>query len=156
MLGDGNGWVHCAAGHRHWGIHGAAGVLVISTDTDEVLLQHRAAWTHEGGTWALPGGARDSDEDALATAVREAGEETTLDVHALRPLAELVDDHGGWAYTTVLAAIGGRPEVLPANGESDQLAWWSTDRVPALALHYGFAAVWPALLALLRSAEAPG
>ena len=22
------------------------------------MLQHRAPWTHEGGTWALPGGAR--------------------------------------------------------------------------------------------------
>ncbi len=43
------------------------------------MLQHRAAWTHEGGTWALPGGARDSHEDAVAAALREAVEEATLD-----------------------------------------------------------------------------
>ena len=28
--------------------------------TPAVLLQHRAAWSHQGGTWGLPGGALDS------------------------------------------------------------------------------------------------
>ena len=56
MSGDGNGWVVCSLGHRHWGRFGAAGILI--TDGDAVVLQHRAAWTHEGGTWAVPGGAR--------------------------------------------------------------------------------------------------
>jgi 8-oxo-dGTP diphosphatase len=52
-VGDGNGWVVCAAGHRHWGRFGAAGLLI--SDGFNVLLQHRAAWTHEGDTWAVPG-----------------------------------------------------------------------------------------------------
>ena len=59
---DGDGWVMCSCGHRHWGLHGAAGLLLIRRDLDQprVLLQLRAAWTHGGGTWALPGGALDS------------------------------------------------------------------------------------------------
>ena len=68
--GDGNGWVVCALGHRHWGRFGAAGLLL--TDGRRVLLQHRAAWTHEGDTWAVPGGARDSHEDPITAALREA------------------------------------------------------------------------------------
>ena len=32
MDGDGNGWVECGLGHRHWGIHGAAGLLVYALD----------------------------------------------------------------------------------------------------------------------------
>ena len=60
MSGDGNGWVFCSLGHRHWGRFGAAGILI--TDGLRVVLQHRAGWTHEGDTWALPGGARDSHE----------------------------------------------------------------------------------------------
>ena len=62
-MGDGDGWVQCALGHRHWGRFGAAGLLV-NADRDFVL-QHRAPWTHEGGTWGLPGGARDSHEDVV-------------------------------------------------------------------------------------------
>jgi 8-oxo-dGTP diphosphatase len=101
VRGDGNGWAHCALGHRHWGRFGAAGVLI--TDGARVILQHRAIWTHEGGTWAVPGGARDSNENVIAAALREVAEETTLDPGDLVPFDEWSDDHGGWSYTTVLA-----------------------------------------------------
>ncbi len=43
-----------------------------------VLLQHRAAWSHQGGTWGLPGGARDSHETVEQAAIREAHEEAGL------------------------------------------------------------------------------
>jgi 8-oxo-dGTP pyrophosphatase MutT (NUDIX family) len=151
LSGDGNGWVICSAGHRHWGRFGAAGILI--TDGARVVLQHRAPWTHEGDTWALPGGARDSHEDPLAAALREAVEETTVDPDVLTPFAEWVDDHGGWSYTTVLA----RTDILsddlaPANAESVAIAWWPLEDVAALPLHTGFAAAWPYLRRLLDPA----
>ena len=67
--GDGNGWVVSAEGARRWGRFGAAGLLLRAADPSDpatplVLLQHRAVWTASGDTWALPGGARDSHEDA--------------------------------------------------------------------------------------------
>jgi 8-oxo-dGTP diphosphatase len=145
--GDGNGWVVCSAGHRHWGRFGAAGILI--TDGAAVVLQHRAPWTHEGDTWALPGGARDSHEDALAAALREAAEETTLDASRLTPFGEWVDDHGGWSYTTVLARTTARMSLAPANAESVAVRWWLLDEVAGLALHRGFAAAWPHLRARL-------
>ena len=43
-----------------------------------MLLQHRAPWSHQGGTWGLPGGARDSHETPEQAAVREAHEEAGL------------------------------------------------------------------------------
>jgi 8-oxo-dGTP diphosphatase len=147
VTGDGNGWVFCLLGHRHWGRFGAAGILI--TDGQRVILQHRAAWTHEGDTWAVPGGARDSHESAVAAALREATEETTLDPAAIAPGAEWVDDHGGWAYTTVLARGGPALELAPANAESDDLRWWPLDEVSGLALHDGFAAAWPYLRELI-------
>ena len=58
--GDGDGWTRCAQGHRHWGIYGAAGLLL--RHDDRILLQHRALWSHHGGTWGVLGGARNSDE----------------------------------------------------------------------------------------------
>jgi 8-oxo-dGTP pyrophosphatase MutT (NUDIX family) len=144
--GDGNGWSACALGHRHWGRYGAAGVLV--TDGSRVILQHRAPWTHEGGTWAVPGGARDSHEDALAAALREAAEESGLSPAAVVPVAEWVDDHGGWAYTTVVAQ--GLPDLQPRalNAESIEIRWWPIEQVAGLPLHRGFALAWPRLRAL--------
>jgi 8-oxo-dGTP diphosphatase len=148
VSGDGNGWVECTLGHRHWGRFGAAGLLV--TDGVRVVLQHRAAWTHEGGTWALPGGARDSHEDVITAALREAAEETALDPAAVRPVGEWVDDHGGWSYTTVVAVALTELDPHAANAESIEIRWWSIDEVGALPLHHGFAAAWPRLRALIE------
>ncbi|MFG1697380.1 NUDIX domain-containing protein [Nonomuraea sp. NPDC049309] len=78
---DGDGWTECARGHRHWGVHGASGLLVVHHDdrgVPYVLLQKRSLRCHHGGTWALPGRARDSHEDAVTTALREAREEASL------------------------------------------------------------------------------
>lgn len=81
--GDGNGWVVSDAGDRRWGRFGAAGLLLRAADptdpdTPLVLLQHRAVWTASGDTWALPGGARDSYEDAPVAALRETEEEAEI------------------------------------------------------------------------------
>jgi 8-oxo-dGTP diphosphatase len=145
--GDGNGWVHCALGHRHWGRFGAAGLLV--TDGPRVVLQHRAPWTHDGGTWALPGGARDSHEDVVTAALREAAEEAELDPTSVTPIDEWVDDHGGWSYTTVVARAVVELAPRAANSESIDVRWWAIEQVSALPLHAGFAAAWPRLRELL-------
>ena len=70
----GDAWVFGPGGERYWGTYGAAGLLVWHR-TAGVLLQHRVAWSHFGGTWALPGGARHEGEDAGFAALREAHEE---------------------------------------------------------------------------------
>jgi 8-oxo-dGTP pyrophosphatase MutT (NUDIX family) len=150
VIGDGNGWVLCSLGHRHWGRYGAAGLLI--TDGCRVVLQRRAEWVHEGGTWALPGGARDSTEDAVAAAVREAVEEAALDPREISPFDRWVDDHGGWSYTTVLSRALGPIDVHPVNEESDEIRWWGLTEVDGLPLHRGFAAAWPHLRGRLRAA----
>lgn len=144
MQGDGNGWVECGEGHAHWGLYGAAGLLLHSVDDAglvRVLLQHRAAWSHHGGTWGLPGGARDSHEDGVGAALREAVEEAGLDPALLRIRHTFVDDHGGWSYTTVHADT---PVLLPTSPdrESAALAWVPVAEVPSRRLHPGFAATW--------------
>jgi 8-oxo-dGTP pyrophosphatase MutT (NUDIX family) len=146
-MNDGNGWTRCSLGHRHWGRFGAAGLLL--TDGGRVLLQHRAVWTHEGGTWAVPGGARDSHEDPITAALREAAEETTLDPSSITVVAEWIDDHGGWSYTTIVARCAAAVPVAPVNAESTATTWWPIDSVSSLPLHRGFAATWPELRALL-------
>jgi len=137
---SGDGWVECAAGHRHWGRFGAAGLLL--RDADRVILQHRAPWTHEGDSWGVPGGARHSDEDPVSAAIREAGEEAGLSRADIDPLGLYLDDHGGWSYATVVARATRPVEPMATDAESVSIRWQSIDRVAGLRLHSGFADAW--------------
>ncbi|WP_283139631.1 NUDIX hydrolase [Rhizohabitans arisaemae] len=150
---DGDGWALCARGHRHWGIFGASGLLVVHRDTGgstHVLMQHRSFDSHHGGTWALPGGARDSHESSVETALREAAEEAAIARGDLRVQGVYLDDHGGWSFETVIAAASVKIEARPANGESIELRWLPVADVAAQPLHPGFAETWPAIMHVLR------
>lgn len=142
---DGDGWATCGLGHRHWGRYGAAGLLIRTAES--VVLQHRAPWSHHGGTWGLPGGARDSHESVREAALREAAEEAGIHPDSVRITGVHTADHGGWSYATVLAEP--RTTVTPAstNAESVEVCWQPVDTVARLSLHPGFAATWPALRA---------
>ena len=146
-MGDGDGWSECAAGHRHWGRYGAAGLLLVGSG--QVVLQHRSIRTHEGGNWALPGGARDSHEDPVQTALREAGEEAGISPWQVRPVGLARAEHQGWSYTTVLGRAVGDVRPFAANWESDEVRWWDLADVDGLPLHPGFAAAWPDLRRLV-------
>jgi len=61
--------------------------------------------------------------------------------------AELLDDHGGWSYTTVLASTPVRLSVHALDWESTDVRWVELDGVERLPLHPGFGATWPALRA---------
>lgn len=145
MVGDGDGWVTCALGHRHWGTYGAAGLLIRTAAA--VVLQHRAPWSHHGGTWGVPGGARDSHETVGTTALREAAEEAGIDPGSVRITGVHTDEHGGWSYATVLAERVGDVTPASANAESVEVCWQPVRAVEALPLHPGFALTWPALRA---------
>jgi 8-oxo-dGTP diphosphatase len=148
--GDGDGWVVADSGAHYWGRYGAAGLLLRAPRPDgtpAVLLQHRAVWSHQGGTWGLPGGARDSHESPEETAVREAREEAGLPAERLSVRAAVVTAEvagiGGtrWTYTTVVADADELLHTVP-NRESTELRWVGEDEVAELPLHPGFAASW--------------
>ena len=147
MRGDGDGWVVSETGAAYWGRHGAAGLLLRAPRADgsaAVLLQHRAPWSHQGGTWGLPGGARDSHETPEEAAIREAHEEAGLapDRLVVRTTVVTATASGShWTYTTVIADAPEQLETVP-NRESAELRWVPEEEVSALPLHPGFAASW--------------
>jgi 8-oxo-dGTP pyrophosphatase MutT (NUDIX family) len=149
--GDGDGWTGCGQDHQHWGRHGAAGLLIWAPDGSGrplVLLIRRADWSHHGGTWGPPGGARDSHESPAEAAVREAAEECGAPPGAVRISGLLDDDHGGWSYQTLIGQAAEPFTVRPSH-EATETAWVPADDVASLALHPGFAAAWPVIRASL-------
>jgi 8-oxo-dGTP pyrophosphatase MutT (NUDIX family) len=149
--GSGDAWVSAADGTRYWGTYGAAGLLVVQRETG-VLLQHRAEWSHFGGTWGLPGGARHEGESARDAALREANEEAGVPAHELRPLFESVLDLGWWSYTTVVARADVPFTPVIGDAESIELRWVAVDDVENLPLHPRFGERWPALRRALDAA----
>ena len=146
---DGDGWVECACGNKHWGLNGAAGILILRGN--EILLQHRAPWVHNGDTWGIPGGARDSHESTLEGAFREAIEETGIDTELLTPLHTFTDDHGSWKYDTVIARAQDELVAHEVNDESHEVRWVEIEKVAELPLHPSFAKSWPELQSILKT-----
>jgi 8-oxo-dGTP diphosphatase len=144
----GDAWVEGDRG-KFWGRFGSAGLLV-HDPAKGVLLQHRALWSDQGGTWGLPGGALHQGEEAVHGALREAREEAAVPPESLRVLFTSVFDVGYWSYTTVAAQVVEPFEPAISDPESLELAWVGIDRVSTKELHPGFAAAWPALRSRLQ------
>ena len=137
---DGDGWIECHCASKHWGKHGAAGLLMIHNR--KIFLQHRAPWVHNGDTWGIPGGARDSHESAQEAAFREAVEETGLDTSGLQVIGDFVDDHTIWSYTTIFAVAPSELATPALNDESHDVRWVDLDDVTRLPLHPSFERSW--------------
>ena len=148
---DGDGWLQCDCGNKHWGLNGAAGILLVRGQ--QILLQHRAPWVHNGDTWGIPGGARDSHESVLEGATREAVEETGVDPESIQALHTFSDDHGNWRYDTVIARASQDLIAHEVNDESHEVRWVDIDSVSDLNLHPSFAKTWPELKALIQTLQ---
>jgi 8-oxo-dGTP diphosphatase len=144
---DGDGWVQCRCGSKHWGLHGAAGLFLVRDG--RALLQHRAPWVHNGDTWGIPGGARDSHETIHEAAIREAKEEIGIIEHLVEPLEIFTDDHGDWRYDTVVARAAQGLEAHEQNDESLDVRWIPLDEIDTYPLHPSFAKTWEELRGVL-------
>ena len=150
--GDGDGRVQCSQGHIHWGLNGAAGILIKNTDhqgTNRYLLTLRSPAVMEGSCWGIPGGAIDSHETPQEGALREASEEIS-GVPKIDSMSTIhKNDHGGWAYHTILGKSEHlfEPKVNPeAQWETDDVKWFTAPEIDKLhesgRLHSGFAQTW--------------
>ena len=152
----GDGWVDCACGRKHWGTNGASGVLLArrSEQTGEVthvVMQHRAVWSAEGGTWGIPGGATADGESPIEGALRESYEEANITPEDIDVVGSYCEDHGPWAYTTVFAfeKPGHRVEPKANDDESMEIEWVPIEEVPNRKLLTAMRTDWPNFAARL-------
>jgi 8-oxo-dGTP diphosphatase len=139
---SGDGFVAVADGTMRWGRFGAAGLLLRHLDDNGdtwYFLARRAAVTHQGGTWAVPGGALDDGEEPIDGALREFREEIGDLVRAHRIVTVYRDDHGGWSYWTIVADVDHRFEVPTAlSWETAEARWVRAEEVRTLELFGAF------------------
>ena len=93
---DGDGWRECALGHKHWGVYGAAGLLLVAPGPDRPVS--RAAWSHHGGTWgcrAEPAGRRSPPYGCFREAGDRAGRGDAAGGGRLARRPRGLDDRGG-------------------------------------------------------------
>ena len=148
----GDAWVEGDRG-RFWGRFGSAGLLV-HDPAKGILLQHRALWSDQGGTWGLPGGALHQGEEAVHGALREANEEAAVPPENVRVLFSTVFDVGYWTYTTVAVEVVEAFEAEISDPESLELQWVPVELVVDKELHPGFGAAWPGLRRRLLGLDA--
>ena len=141
-------WIECAGcGETHYGHRGAAGVLLRHTpagQAPQVWLTRRATGTDHAGTYSWPGGALNAGESPTQAALREFTEETGMPAGDLpEPTWLRDDDHGPWAYTTVLidvdADTAAAVSALGDGGDGEVVdgTWVDLDEAFALPLHPG-------------------
>ena len=134
---NGDGFITVQDGTVRWGRYGAAGVLARAGD--RFFVAQRSHHCHQGGTWAMPGGALNRDESPLEGALREFREE--IGVHLDRFEVDVVheDDHGGWSYWTIVIDV---PEPFEApdrvHWETAATAWMTGAELAMLELHPAF------------------
>jgi ADP-ribose pyrophosphatase YjhB (NUDIX family) len=99
-------------------------VSVLVVDGERVLLGKRGGEPGKG-TWSLPSGYIEYEDDFLTTAIREAKEETGLDVEVksvINVISSFVTPRFHFLGVYVSAQVVGG--VLAAGDDLDEVAWF--------------------------------
>jgi 8-oxo-dGTP diphosphatase len=107
-----------------------AASVVISDERGRVLLIHEDYGRHR---WGLPGGRHEPGESIEETAIREAKEETNLEIE----LGELIGEY------QIVSAVGEKQldvsvfiativsgDLEPNEGEIDEIGWFHPNELP--------------------------
>lgn len=115
----------------------ASGCILLSMDTQRILLQLRSPDRKNKSYWGFWGGGVHPGETPIKTIERELVEEIGFlpDIVKFYPLHKMVSNDESFEYDTFLATVPS--EFVPVvNDESEGYAWVKYDRYP-VPLHPG-------------------
>ena len=101
------------------------GAVTLICDGSEVLLGKRGHDSYAPGLWCLPGGYIEFDEDFLSAAVREAREETGLEIEVTGIVSVVTNYLSDVLHTLVVVVQACVVSGIPAPGDDlVELAWF--------------------------------
>jgi 8-oxo-dGTP diphosphatase len=111
-------------------------VSVLIVEEEQFLLCRRSANNFQGGKWCLPCGFIEFNEDFLSAAVREAKEETGLDIEIQSIISVVSNFFTPDLHTLVIVLlarpVGGYLEM--GDNENDMLQWFPiVEELPEMA-----------------------
>lgn len=112
----------------------ASGILIVCAG--EMLLLKRAGDGDHDGEWCIPGGKVEDGENAAEAACRETAEEAgvVVPIEAIAEWTRTINDEVD--FTTFVASIAEKPEVVLDETESSEFVWAKLDALPS-PLHPG-------------------
>lgn len=117
-----------ACGRVHWrNAKPCAGALIIRNG--KVLLIRRSIEPFKGW-WDIPGGFCEVDEHPTETAIREAREETGLEIELTGLLGLWLDEYVGTATLNVYYLARPLTHRLQAGDDADGVAWFAPKALP--------------------------
>lgn len=136
------------ADHRHYPIRPVVGVGVVIWRDDKVLLVKRRNPPRQD-EWGLPGGMQQLGETIMQAAVREAREETDLDITPLGVITAIdavsrdKQDQIEYHYTIIEVAAESREGKAIAKSDAAEVRWAALEELDELC-------AWPEVSRIVR------
>ncbi len=119
---------------RFWGNRGA-GILLIARDTGNLLLVLRSRYVNEPGTWGIPGGKIDDDDESPNHAAKREAREELGYSGRIKLMPAHVFKAGQFRFHNFIGVVP--KEFEPSlDWENDDAGWFSIDDLPS-PLHFG-------------------
>lgn len=113
-------------------------VLVINTDTNEILLIKRLNEPYKN-CWALPGGFVDENEDLEQAARRELFEETNIETDKMIQIGAFgkpYRDPRGHMISIAYQTYYIKNQTVQAKDDAKEVKWFSLNNLPELAFDH--------------------
>ncbi|MCM3172258.1 MULTISPECIES: NUDIX hydrolase [unclassified Paenibacillus] len=113
----------------------AYALITDQTNTKILMVQNR-----DGGRWTLPGGAVEKNETFEEAAIREAKEETGLDIRLIGVVAlneyQVEKESEHIVYVTFRSSIIGGKEKINRPDEIMKISWIDVEQADSLMPYY--------------------
>lgn len=104
-----------------------AKTFIFNADDELLVLRRHDGDGHRPGQWDLPGGQVEPGEDPHTAAVREAREETQLEISALRPVHIASQVYGATHVVKTVFMTTAYSGQLQLSWEHSEARWVSLD-----------------------------
>ncbi|MFY9288360.1 MAG: NUDIX hydrolase [Alphaproteobacteria bacterium] len=133
---------------RHYPDKPVVGIGIVIWREDKILLVKRGKEPRKG-EWSLPGGVQELGETIMQAAVREAREETDLDITplgiitAIDAMTKDTKKKIEYHYTLIEVAAESREGKAKARSDVDEVCWATLEEVEKLCQ-------WPEVVRIAR------